>query len=134
MLSLILVLFAGACKAIMDTVDFHWGTSIFSKIKSKKWRMWANQSEGWKNKYKNRDQKQGPAFWGSTTFFVWVTDLWHFSQMFMFWALMLAIVFFQPITNFTWETWWITAIILKIAFSASFELFFSYLLVKKKKS
>ena len=36
-----------------------------------------NPHESWKNKYKNRDVSQGPAFFGSTTVFVGTTDAYH---------------------------------------------------------
>jgi len=30
-----------------------------------------------KRKYKNGNVADGPKFWGSTTYFVWLTDGWH---------------------------------------------------------
>lgn len=41
---------------------------------------WWNPNISWKNKYKNNDPTQGPKFFGSTTFLVWLTDAWHFSK------------------------------------------------------
>lgn len=34
----------------------------------------------WRNKYKNGDPAQGERFFGSTTFLVWTTDLYHLSN------------------------------------------------------
>jgi hypothetical protein len=38
---------------------------------------WWNGKVSWANKYKNNDPKQGPAFFGSTTFLVALTDAPH---------------------------------------------------------
>lgn len=79
----ILIVIASISKSIMDTVNFKFKDSIFSKIKSEKLKNWFNQTDSWKNKYKDRDPSKGPAFIGSTTIFVWITDAWHFFQMIM---------------------------------------------------
>ena len=42
---------------------------------------WWNGKDSWTNKYKNRDIKQGPAFWGSTSIFVPITDAPHASDL-----------------------------------------------------
>ena len=36
----------------------------------------------WTNKYKNHDPAQGKAYFGSTTFLVWTTDLYHLTNTF----------------------------------------------------
>lgn len=41
-----------------------------------------NGKQSWLNKYKNRDIKQGAAYFGSTSFLVWTTDAAHLSNMF----------------------------------------------------
>lgn len=38
---------------------------------------WWNGKQSWTNKYKNNDPAQGPAFFGSTTFLVALTDAPH---------------------------------------------------------
>lgn len=116
----------------MDTVDFKFNQSIFSNLKSQKARYWWNQSEGWKNKYKDRDPSKGPAFPGSTTIFVWLTDAWHFFQMIMLTSFQSAILigFFvcQPIV------WWIfifAILLMKMIGGFVFEIFWRYLWKKK---
>lgn len=42
---------------------------------------WWNGKDSWLNKYKNHDIKQGPAFWGSTSIFVPITDAPHASDL-----------------------------------------------------
>lgn len=128
----ILLSIASIAKAIMDVVDFKFGESIFSDIKNEKRRYWWNQSEGWKNKYKDRDSEKGPAFWGSTTFFVWLTDSWHFFQMIKLTCYDLSIII--PIIILSGISfWWIipSLIVMKILKGSIFELFWSKIFIKK---
>ncbi len=41
-----------------------------------------NGKQSWYNKYKNRDIKQGPAYWGSTNVLVFTTDAPHLANFF----------------------------------------------------
>jgi len=79
------------CSAIMDLVDFKFNETIFnqpqktSSVFGIPWQLWFNQAQGWLNKYKNRDPKQGPReyklfglFKGQWTQF---SDAWHFFKM-----------------------------------------------------
>lgn len=129
----VLLTIASISKAVMDTVDFRFDTSIFAKIKSEKWRRWFNQEQGWKNKYKDRDSTKGPAFWGSTTFFVWLTDSWHFFQMIMLTCYDLAILL--PIFILTSLSWWFfapTLMFMKMWKGGFFELFWDKIFKIKK--
>lgn len=136
-LIIVLMAFAGICKSVMDTVDFRFNESIFSKFKSEKVRMWFNQSQGWKNKYKDRDPSKGPAFFGSTTFLSWVTDAWHFFQMLMLTSLQFAIAI--PLHEIVCEKCYVQPWPFYIAFLAlckfilggTFELFWSKIWKKK---
>ena len=72
---------AGMCNAVMDKINFHWDESIF---KGSKFEQWANPLYSYRNKWKNKSNSlHGEKFLGSSTIFVWTTDLWHFSQSFM---------------------------------------------------
>jgi hypothetical protein len=87
-LTVICLMVAAVGKAAMDTLRFHFDRSIFSR--------WENQyfvdpAISWRNKYKNHDPAQGERFPGSTTIFVFTTDLWHLSQ-FVFLRLFFAAV------------------------------------------
>lgn len=86
---LILVALASDCKAVRDTVQFHYGVSIFRRCKNI--QFW-NPDISWKNKYKEGEIGK-PRFWGSTTIFVWLTDAWHLFDflgiLFMFIAMLL---------------------------------------------
>ena len=83
--SILLTIVAGIAKSIMDIINFKYEESIFSKIpKTSYWYHWFNSPKvTWLNKYKDRNPEKGPAFFYSTTIFVWVTDAWHFFQFIM---------------------------------------------------
>jgi len=135
-IGVLLSILAGVANSIMDTLNFKYTESKFSKIpETSKWYWWLNTpGVTWRNKYKNRDPEQGPAFIGSTTIFVWVTDAWHFCQMVMLssFQMMIAlsittlynVVFPVPMWEFILM---ILAFfgIFKFAFSGTFEAFWS---------
>jgi len=137
LISIILIVFyaiSSIAKSIMDTVDFRFETSIFSKLKSEKAKLWWNQSEGWKNKYKDRDKTKGRAFPGSMTWLVWVTDAWHFFQMIMLTSYDIMIV--TPIIVFNSLNWWLIfpyLIIAKLYRGGLFELFWAHVFKLKSK-
>ena len=116
MLSVLFLVLAGMCNAVMDKIVFHWDDSVF---KGSKLDWWANPEVSYRNKWKNNSNSSGgEKFPGSSTVFVWVTDLWHFAQSFMISFFVLAALFYGD------------GIILKSAFSLTFELFWSVILKK----
>ena len=132
MLSVLFLVLAGMCNAVMDKIVFHWDDSVF---KGSKLDWWANPEVSYKNKWKNNSNSSGgEKFPGSSTVFVWVTDLWHFSQSFMISFFVLAALFYADgIINYFDNNWFnifIDFIILKSAFSLTFELFWSVILKK----
>lgn len=116
MLSLVLIMIAGVCNSIMDTLQFHYGASCFSNLNPFFW----DPKESWKNKWKNGDRSQGEKFFGSSTFLVCFTDAWHLFQTFMLLCFSFAIVLYSPMVN-----WWVDAIIYHAVFGIVFELFWS---------
>lgn len=132
MLSILFLSLAGMCNAIMDTLVFHWDTSIF---KGSKYEWWANPEISYRNKWKNNSNSEdGEKFLGSSTIFVWVTDLWHFTQSFMISFFVLSALSYDGITELTdinWVNILIDFILLKLSFSLTFELFWSKLLKKR---
>ena len=132
MLSILFLALAGMCNAIMDKINFHWDDSIF---KGSKLEWWANPDVSYKNKWKNNSNSlDGEKFPGSSTVFVWVTDLWHFAQSFMITFFVLGALFYGDGIVTVFGSDWINMvcdlIILKGAFSLSFELFWSVILEK----
>ena len=61
---------AAAAKAVADS------TAHGSPRLGRWFGTWAGP-DSWKRKYLNGDPAQGPAFFLSTTLFVWATDCWH---------------------------------------------------------
>jgi hypothetical protein len=132
MLSILFLSLAGICNAIMDSILFHWDKSIF---KGSKLEWWANPKVSYKNKWKNHSNSEdGEKFSGSSTIFVWVTDLWHFAQSFMITFFVLGALFYDGIVvikGYPLVSLLIDFIILKSVFSLTFELFWSKILKKK---
>ena len=132
MISAIFFILAGICNAIMDKILFHWDRSIF---KGSKWEWWANPEISYRNKWKNNSNCEGgEKFPGSSTIFVWITDLWHFAQSFMITFCILGAIFYGEGMVSLFETNWINSlldlVIYKALFSLSFELWWSILLEK----
>jgi len=124
MISIVLMFFAGICNAIMDVIKFHWNTSIFTTWPNQNW---INPSLSWRNKWKNGDPLQGEKFLGSSTVFVWLTDLWHFSKFLMLLFISSAIVAYSSLI-----AWWIDFLIIYCVFTLTFELFYSKIFVKQE--
>ena len=96
----IFVFIAGVAKACMDTLQFHYGNSIFFCSPSNKLDNYFDASVSWRNKYKNGNPEDGPKFIGSTTIFVFLTDGWHLFQAIFLAFIFLSIVFYVPILNY----------------------------------
>lgn len=128
MIACLFAILAGICNSIMDVTQLHYSTSIFSNFKTK----WFAK-DSWRNKYKNRDKKQGPLFPGSTTIFVFVTDGWHFFQSLMVTFFILMALFYKPLIHLQWKglELLVSFIILKILYSLTFELFYSIIWKKR---
>jgi hypothetical protein len=132
MLSILFLSLAGICNAIMDSILFHWDKSIF---KGSKLEWWANPEVSYKNKWKNHSNSEdGEKFPGSSTIFVFITDLWHFAQSFMITFFVLGVLFYDSIVvikGYPLVSLLIDFVILKGVFSLTFELFWSKILKKK---
>ena len=68
----------GAFEGTSDALQFHY--SDFNKVFPKNNPSFWNPSFSWMNKYKNGDYKQGPKYFGSTSFLVWTTDGYHLMR------------------------------------------------------
>ena len=132
MLSVLFLSLAGICNAIMDTILFNWDKSIF---KGSKLEWWANPEVSYKNKWKNHSNSEdGEKFPGSSTIFVFITDLWHFAQSFMITFFVLGVLLYDGIVvikGYPLVSLLIDFVILKGVFSLTFELFWSKILKKK---
>lgn len=112
----ILILLAGIAKAVQDTLEFHFDTSVFAKLGD----FW-NPLTSWKRKYKNGNPKQGEAFLGSSTIFVSLTDAWHLFGLIRDFSLvgLVAVATLNPWLLFGY-----------VIFFGSFHIFFTWIFKK----
>ena len=131
MISLILMALAGVCKAVMDTLQFHFDKSIFQGGKT---TFFFDPRFSWLNKYKNTDPNQGEKFFGSTTIFVAFTDAWHLFGMINSFLICAAIVLYSPITPIKIKALSILVdfLIIKIAHQSVFHAFYTWIFRAKK--
>jgi hypothetical protein len=132
MITTIFMIIAGMFNAIMDTLSFHYNKSIF--LKYPKYEQFLNPQKSWLNKYKNNDPDLGPKFFGSMTFLVWTTDLWHLAKMIMVVSIVIGTVFYTPIiiTGYMFWDLLINLGLVYLSFSLSFSLFWDRILKIKK--
>ena len=142
---LIIILFfaaSGICNSIMDTLDHHQSTSIFSKFKN---QMWWNFHQGWRNKYIDRDPKKGRVKLFNTNINkpVQLTDAWHFFKMWMiiFGATSITLAASSPYTLYlvNFGNDWnyllnsiIHMVILGLAWNLPFSLFYDKIWIMKE--
>ena len=123
-LAFILVAFAAACEAIMDKIQFHYATSIFSNPAKYKQLFW-NPNESWKNKW--ADDWKTERFPGSSTIFVFTTDAWHLYKFFNHTAIFVGL----PLLALGSLNVVLAVILARVVYGLVFTLFFDHILVKK---
>ena len=118
---------ASICNSVMDTLDHHQSTSIFSKFKNP---LWWNSDQGWRNKYIDRDPKKGRVKWfWKINKPVQITDAWHFFKM-----LMIVFMCGAASISFTKPGYWIIYFIaFGLIWNNTFSLFYKRILIIKKK-
>ena len=124
-LGLICFTLMGISEAVMDTLQFHFYKSKFSKFKK---QLFWDPAISWKNKYKNGDPKQGPKFPFSTTLLVGLTDGWHFFKLlrnlFLFVGILLLVL---SLNGFWTSLLWVS--VSRFLFGIFFTLFYSKILL-----
>lgn len=142
MVSIILIILAAIANSVMDCLKFRFYKSVFNQ-ESKRWYGFV-EPMSWLNKWKNRDVKQGEAYWLSSTVLVFTTDLWHLAQMIMITSFLVAIVVYDPLVHWgvDFNVFGLSMevaidrltdlVIFKVVFSLTFETFFSKILLWKK--
>lgn len=123
-ITILLICFAGFFNSIMDVLRFRWDTCIFKDLK---FQQWIDPKLSWHNKWILKS-KLGDLI--LSTVLVWITDLWHFSKMLMIFSFLITMFFYTPIFNY----WILDLILFKLCFSGTFELFFSFIFIKKSYS
>jgi len=122
----IMFMIAGFAKAIMDTLQFHYSTSIFSNFKSQFW----DPSVSWQNKYSNLDTLTTKKLFWIIPYPVFLTDAWHLFQFIFLNSIFLGIfiLLFVQIQSIQWII--ITSIAERIVFGLSFWAGYNILLKK----
>lgn len=118
MVSILLFGLAALLNAAMDMNFNMFDKSIFSNFKNQ--TFW-NPYMSWVNKWKNNDPTQGPKFFGSTTFLVFLTDSWHLFKMLFLSSIIGSIMTFQE-SIFQVLSPWIVLSIYPIVWGVVFEL------------
>lgn len=106
-LSLVLFGISGRFKSVCDTLAHHFDGSRYDSCEMDE-QFW-NPRYSWSSKYKNGDPKQGPKFFGSTTFLVWLSDGWHLFDFLYMTAQQLPFCIMTVhhlITGFKASGWW----------------------------
>lgn len=127
MISLIFWIIAALCYGTMMTLEHHHGTSLFSKAKP--YSFFGRNS--WTRKYKDNNPREGQKFFGSTTFFVWLTDGYHLMQFFMLTFLTLSVVLFYAYRD-DLEYYIAIFVVYRISWSLGFMAMYDWILVKRK--
>ena len=130
---------SGLSKSVKDTIKDHFYTSIFCNLNRSFW----NPSISWTRKYAKGEETGKPRFWGSTTYFVWISDAWHLFDTIQStcWQLAMAICIQKGlllysigiICNGKYDYLYIIGLLLiiKILIGIPFELTYSHLFKKK---
>ncbi|PHN00663.1 hypothetical protein [Flavilitoribacter nigricans] len=134
-----LVIIAGIANGVMDTLQFHYGKSVFPQGPEETFLGGSHQfwhpDLSWRNKYQDGDPDKGPAFFLSTTALVFLTDGWHLFQFIMLSAFQLAIII--PFVHFLRLPWWIGLVGLipaKVFFGIGFALMYSWVLIEQREN
>lgn len=128
-IGIILASIAGMSKAIMDKLQFHYHKCLFKFDPVRYNQNFWDPTLSWSNKYKEGSMTE-PKFFGSTSYFVFLTDAWHLFQMLMLICLFIGIA----VTSFysgSFIFMMVKVIILRLFFGLSFTLFFNRFLSMK---
>ena len=115
----LLLIISGVSKAVMDKINFHYSESVFVTLNGLFW----NPVYSWMNKYKEGIAALGPKFFGSTKFFVWMTDAWHLFGLTRDVAFSIAFFLLGA-----YSTWWLALIgyaLSRIVFQIFFKKIFT---------
>lgn len=117
-MTVIFVMLAAMCNAVMDITTHHFYDSIFTYNN----RFW-DPEISWKNKYNHDDPKYGRRKWHLLFFMVNIhpafTDGWHLMKSSMIVFLMLAIQFYS------FHAWY-DFIILGTCWNVTFSIMYNY--------
>jgi len=137
MISLILVMIAGALNAVMDKLAFNFNTSVFKDLNPVFWDV----KQSWKNMWKWPLQPfEGKYYFGlykprwkekfpySSTILVGFIDAWHLAKALMVVCLGAAVALHTPFI-----AWWVDSLVMVSMFTGTFTYFYEYVLTSNKK-
>lgn len=119
-LSVVFSILSGISKAVMDL-------SEESKIKGNP--LFWHKNKSWQNKWKNGDKKQGEKFFGSSRWFVSLTDAWHLFGLIF--RLSFAISFLLAGYLIALNNWYYFLLLNYPLFALVFHIFHTYKILKK---
>lgn len=121
--SLIFIMLAAICNAIMDTITYHWYSSVFCGNVN---RIWWDPEISWRNKYKQQEPYNGLRKWW--IFDVPCTDAWYTFKSSMVVLIVLAIITFDCTIIRFWYEYIIMIIAYGLMWNLTFNLFYNKLL------
>ena len=125
--TLLSLAFAAFFEAQMDLTS-NKGTYLRSIPGMLRWDVtfWSKE-DSWRRKWKNGNPREGEAFWGSSTFLVWLTDGWHLLKLLRnrFGDLATAIPIYANVRNADFFEFILIYAMVGIAYGICFEIFYS---------
>jgi hypothetical protein len=121
-MTIIFLILAAFCNAVMDVLSTRYYVSIFGNFKNKQFWDW---NISWRNKWQWGEKANGEKFFLSSSMLSFMTDGWHLAKALMIIFISLAIVCYKPLFGL------IDLILFNCIWGITFELFYSKLLIKK---
>ena len=124
MITILFLILAAFCNAVMDVLSTRFYVSIFGNFKNRQFWDW---NISWRNKWQWGDKANGEKFFLSSSMLSFMTDGWHLAKAFMIVFISLAIVSYKPLFGL------IDIILFNCIWGIVFELFYTKLLIRKIK-
>ena len=126
--SLLFIILAAICNAVMDTCSHHYYKSIFTRYSDLYW----NADRSWLNKYIDRSPKKGfRKIFLEFNYPVFLTDAWHLFKSLMIVFIILSILTFESNCVIAWYGYIVLFVMYGILWNITFNLFYNHLLIKK---
>jgi len=129
---IVLYCISGICDAVIDTLQFHFSTSIFSGKNDKYW----NPRVSWTNKYIDNDQRKGLKYYYSNSVFqinvpIILSDAFHLFK-FLREFFNVAAIIVAAFIGFNYGVLYLCMyfVMLGELRNQAFNLFFNHILIK----
>ena len=122
MMTIIFLILAAFCNAVMDVLSTRYYVSKFGNFKNKQFWDWNISG---RNKWSWGEKANGEKFFLSSSMLSFMTDGWHLAKALMIVFISSAIVCYKPLFGL------IDLILFNCIWGITFELFYSKLLIKK---